>query len=147
MGQAFDDKGQMLGDAFGDTKAEVFQKLNEAHPNAHEIRIKSLSDRIAAKSAEGASTPMPQYQSHKKVWALKIASLSYDKDAAIADGNRETDGSAVITPAEAGYAPFIVNADYVKRHVPKVGGYYVQYEDGYVSYSPAEPFESGYTRI
>ncbi|MCK9988658.1 MAG: hypothetical protein AzoDbin1_05130 [Azoarcus sp.] len=28
-----------------------------------------------------------------------------------------------------------------------VGGYYVVYEDGYKSFSPAIAFESGYTRI
>jgi hypothetical protein len=30
---------------------------------------------------------------------------------------------------------------------PKVGGYYVVYEDGYASYSPAEAFEAGYTEV
>ena len=29
----------------------------------------------------------------------------------------------------------------------KVGGYYVVYEDGYKSFSPAEAFESGYKRV
>lgn len=29
----------------------------------------------------------------------------------------------------------------------KVGGYYVVYEDGYESWSPAEAFEKGYTLI
>lgn len=147
MGQAFDDRGQILGDAFGNTKAEVFEKLNERFPAAAEIRIKSLADRHAALAAANTGTPMPQYQSHKKVWALKIAAITYDKDAAVADGNRESDGSAVITPAEAGYAPFFVNADYVRRHNPQTGGYFVQYEDGYTSFSPASAFESGYTRL
>lgn len=147
MGQAFDDKGAVIGEAFGNTKADVFQKLNAAHPDAHEITIKSLSDRAAAMAAMNTCTPMPQYQSHKKVWALKIAAISYDMDAAIADGNRETDGSAVITPVERGYAPFIVNAEYVRRHQPQVGGYYVQYADGYTSFSPARAFEEGYTRL
>ena len=140
MGQAFDDKGNVLGDAFGNTKSEVFEQLNARFKDAAEIRIRAIQ-------AQGASSPMPQYQSHKKVWALKIAAISYDKDAAVADGNRETDGSAVITPADAGYAPFIVNAEYVQRHKPQAGGYYVQYADGYVSYSPAQAFEDGYTRL
>jgi hypothetical protein len=147
MGQAFDDKGHVLGDAYGDTKRDVFEQLNKAHPEAHEIRIKALSDRAGAIQAQGASTPMPSYRSHKKVWALKIAAVAYDKDAALADGNRETDGSAVLTPAEAPYAPFIVNAEYVRKHNPQAGGYFVQYEDGYKSFSPAEAFESGYTRL
>lgn len=61
--------------------------------------------------------------------------------------NRETDGSAMITPEEEGYAPFKVDFEYMRKHKPQVGGYFVQYEDGYKSFSPAEPFESGYTRI
>ena len=147
MGQAFDGDGGLLGEAFGETKREVFDKLMAAHGDAAEIRIKSVLDREKAIAAQGASTPMPQYKSHKKVWALKIASISYDADAAIADGNRETDGSAVITPKESGFAPFIVTADYVRRHKPEAGGYFVQYEDGYTSFSPAKAFEEGYTRI
>lgn len=146
MGQAFDEQGAILGETFGNTKSEVFQKLNEAHPNAHEIRITSLADRTAAIAAQGCSTPMPRYQSHKKVWALKIARVSLDQDAAQVEG-RYTDGSAVIVPAEVPYAPFVVNAEYVRKHNPQAGGYFVQYEDGYTSFSPAEAFESGYTRL
>lgn len=147
MGQAFDEYGDVLGEAIGATKREVFKKLEAAHPNAHEIRIRSLADRTAAIAAQNTGRPMPKYQSHKKVWALKIKSVSYDKDAAVADGNRETDGSAVITPADEGYAPFIVGAEYVRKHNPLAGGYFVRYEDGYTSFSPAEAFEGGYTRI
>jgi hypothetical protein len=40
-----------------------------------------------------------------------------------------------------------VGVDYVQKHDPKPGGYYVRYEDGYESFSPAAAFESGYTRI
>lgn len=28
-----------------------------------------------------------------------------------------------------------------------IGGYYVKYEDGFESWSPAKPFENGYTRL
>ena len=61
--------------------------------------------------------------------------------------NRETDGSAIITPEEEGYAPFKVNHEYVRKHNPQVGGYYVVYKDGYKSWSPAEVFEKGYTKL
>lgn len=40
MGQAFRD-GQLVGEAIGDTRREVFEKLDQAHPDADEIRIKS----------------------------------------------------------------------------------------------------------
>lgn len=91
-------------------------------------------------------TEMPKYQSHKKVWALKIKGIVFDKDLADETG-RETDGSATITPEENGYGPFKVDQAYVSKHNPKVGGYYVVYDDGYKSWSPAEAFEAGYTLI
>jgi hypothetical protein len=89
------------------------------------------------------ATPMPQYQCHKKVWALKIATLKRDGEGE----DRETDGSAMITPAEKGYAPFRVDADFMFKHKPQAGGYYVVYDDGYKSFSPAKAFEEGYTII
>lgn len=89
---------------------------------------------------------MPKYQSHKKVWALKIKSIVFDSDLAI-ETNRETDGSATITPEEDGYAPFKVNHEYCHKHKPQAGGYYVVYEGGYKSWSPADVFEAGNTLI
>ena len=89
---------------------------------------------------------MPKYRSHKIVHALKIANIELDADKARIE-NRETDGSAIITPEEDGYAPFRVRHGYIHKHSPQVGGYFVQYEDGYTSYSPAKAFEEGYTRI
>ena len=87
---------------------------------------------------------MPRYKCHKKVWALKIQSIAPHNWH---DPQAETDGSAMITPFEEGYAPFRVDRDYMRRHNPKVGGYYVVYKDGYKSFSPADAFEDGYTRI
>ena len=100
-------------------------------------------------SSENASIQreMPKYQSHKKVWALKIKEIVFDSDLAKEDGNRETDGSATITPEEEGYAPFKVDAAYCHKHKPQAGGYYVVYADGYKSWSPADVFEEGNTRI
>lgn len=96
---------------------------------------------------EQAVAEMPRYQSHKKVWALKIKEIVFDSDLAKEDGNRETDGSATITPEETGYAPFKADADYVNKHKPEAGGYFVVYDDGYKSWSPAEAFENGYTKL
>lgn len=92
------------------------------------------------------SGEMPRYKSHKEVHALKIESIFFDIDKANLEG-RETDGSATITPADEGFAPFKVERDYVNKHDPKAGGYYVVYADGYKSWSPAEAFEDGYTRV
>lgn len=46
MGQAYDEDGNLLGEAEGKTKKEVFDKLQAAHANAAEIRIKSLMKQI-----------------------------------------------------------------------------------------------------
>jgi hypothetical protein len=83
---------------------------------------------------------MPRYKCHKQVHALKIKEIK-----------REPSGSATVThtivPADVGYAPFDVPLEYIGRHSPAAGGYYVVYDDGYVSYSPAKAFEEGYTRV
>lgn len=81
---------------------------------------------------------MPRYRCHKVVHALKIR--------AITSAGLTTPG-VTIHPEEQGFAPFIVDQQFVVKHAPKVGGYYVVYEDGYKSWSPAEAFEAGYTRI
>ena len=89
---------------------------------------------------------MPRYKCHKEVWALKIKAIEFDSDKA-REEQRETDGSATITPAEDGYAPFKVDANYVHKHKPEAGGYYVVYADGYKSFSPAKAFEDGYSPV
>lgn len=79
---------------------------------------------------------MPKYKSHKEVWALKIKMFGVAPD-----------GSGLITPEDEGYAAFEVSKEYLEKHKPARGGYYVVYSDGYKSFSPAEAFEDGYTRI
>ena len=48
---------------------------------------------------------------------------------------------------ESGYGPFHIEQSYPEKHMPEVGGYYVVHKDGYKSFSPANAFEEGYTRI
>ncbi len=141
MGQAFDRNGQLLGEAFGATKSEVLEKLLAAHGDkAEEIRIRTIRE------DSGASVEMPCYKCHKEVHALKIKAVTHNSVLAQLSGN-ESDGSALITPEEDGYSEFRVDADYVRKHKPVAGGYFVVYDDGYTSFSPAEAFENGYTRI
>ena len=87
------------------------------------------------------SAEMPRYRSHKTVWALKIKRL-YDPSGP----NQETDGGLMFEPEEPGYGDVRLDPEYVRKHQPKEGGYYVVYEDGYKSWSPAEAFVSGYSR-
>lgn len=83
------------------------------------------------------SAEMPKYKCHKEVWALKIAKI--DNDCRV--------GGAMITPADEGFSKFHVDKEFMDKHKPEVGGYYVVYADGYKSYSPAKAFEEGYARI
>ncbi len=92
------------------------------------------------------SKEMPIYICHKKVHALKISIVQLDSDIA-REQNRETTGGAIIHPEDEGYAAFNVDADYVNKHKPEAGGYYVVYKGGYKSFSPAEAFEDGYKAV
>ena len=83
-----------------------------------------------------ASREMPKYECHKKVWALKIADIT--------EPTNNIGTARTIIPADKGYGPFVVDGEYMSKHNPVIGGYYVVYEDGYKSFSPAAPFESGY---
>lgn len=79
---------------------------------------------------------MPKYRSHKEVHAVQIQDIFYADD-----------GGAVMVPVDEGYGPVRVEPEYVRKHDPEPDGYYVQYADGYESWSPREAFEQGYTRI
>lgn len=82
---------------------------------------------------EHAMREMPRYVSHKTVWALKIAAIDVE--------------TLTITPADEGYAPFVVDREYVERHRPQAGGYFVVYADGYQSFSPMKAFTEGYELV
>lgn len=85
---------------------------------------------------------MPRYKSHKEVWALKIEKIIPDNDQV---KQMPAEGIGATLVFEDGGSER-VNGAYLKKHNPQEGGYYVVYEDGYKSWSPAEAFESGYTR-
>jgi hypothetical protein len=114
------------------------QKLHEALNQLH-------ADKTPTRTFE-AAIEMPKYQSHKKVWALKIQFILMDAELAKID-NRETDGSALLTFDDSRYVPKRVDAEYMHKHKPQAGGYFVVYEDGYLSWSPAQAFEEGYTLV
>ena len=86
------------------------------------------------KVMEEAEREMPVYKCHKEVWALKIASIE-----------ERPSGVFMMTTAEKGFAEFYVDKEYMDKHKPHAGGYYVVYKDGYKSFSPAEAFEDGYS--
>lgn len=85
---------------------------------------------------------MQQWKSHKVVQAAKILSVVANPSQPGAifhlQGEKET---AALPP------------EWLQKHQPGAGiqsfsgGYYVRYADGYASWSPAEAFEEGYTRV
>ena len=105
--------------------------------NIEDVYEEILSAREAREEISMSTREMPKYKCHKEVWALKIENIK----------QIDSDGNAVITPTDKGFAPFVVRCEYMAKHKPEVGGYYVVYEDGYKSFSPAGVFESGYTRL
>lgn len=88
------------------------------------------------------SSDLPKYLCHKTVQALKIRSVEPGTEPTLIPG-----GSWILTPEEPGHAALEVSHDWVLKNKPQAGGYFVLYEDGYTSYSPASAFESGYAKI
>lgn len=80
---------------------------------------------------------LPSYRCHKEVKAARITEI---KNAA-GDGD---DVDLVL-----GDIGLTLRKDYlwVEKFCPMVGGYLVEYNDGYQSFSPASAFEDGYTLI
>lgn len=81
----------------------------------------------------------PRFRCHKEVRAVKIAEVR--------PGRADFTGPGATLIAEENGMPIAVSDEWVNKHDPEAGGYFVIYEDGYQSYSPAQAFESGYTRI
>ena len=79
---------------------------------------------------------MPAYLCHKRVHALKIREVI-----------RQNDGSCVLAFEDSLFFPRHMARDWMIKNNPKGGGYLVRYADGYESWSPAGPFEDGYTRV
>lgn len=84
---------------------------------------------------------LPRYRCHKEVFALKITGVRQapaDQERIHAQGDWYLD-------VEDPFAPVCVGHEFIEKHNPQPGGYYVVYQDGYASFSPAYAFESGYT--
>lgn len=75
---------------------------------------------------------MQKFKCHKEVKAAKIRGIDFY--SASRTGRLLLGGTSVE-----------VNESFLDKHKPEVGGYFVEYGDGYQSYSPAAAFESGYT--
>ena len=90
---------------------------------------------------------LPEYRCHKIIGALKIKSIITADEINRNGRTVPFISGAEITPEEQGYPKFVVSQEYLDKHFPKVGGYYVLYKDGYESWSPADALISGYTKM
>lgn len=75
---------------------------------------------------------LPLYRCHKLVRAARIERW-------------EQDGFGVTRLFLSTGDHLRVEAGWIESRKAQAGGYFVQYEDGYQSYSPAAAFEAGYT--
>jgi hypothetical protein len=87
------------------------------------------------------SAELPKWKCHKEVKADRIVKITPGWHAA---------------PTHAEYGDrwvlacgleVLATRDLTARGTPQVGDYFVQYDDGYQSWSPAKAFEEGYTRL
>lgn len=98
------------------------------------------------------SQSLPLYQCHKQVRAVKIKEVlkhahpDPKADDAAFESSPAFQGAHLI-PIDERLLPIAVDEDWYRKHSPQSGGYYVVYEDGYTSYSPAAAFESGYSPV
>lgn len=79
---------------------------------------------------------LTRYTCHKQVDAAKIKNITSERRP----------GGRVYATFEDG-STYDLTAAYVMKHKPEVDGYFVRYDDGYESFSPAKAFENGYTRL
>lgn len=94
-----------------------------------------IADLQAAENS-APQTPMPGFISHKRVWALKIAKVHIDED-----------GQGIALQFEGSHFALRAFTSSQLKHkpIPEAGMYFVQYEGGYFSFSPADAFEKGYS--
>lgn len=73
---------------------------------------------------------LEKYKCHKVVEAAQIVGISLMGELAFGKDN-------FVQPTR----------EWLDKNKPEVGGYYVVYQDGYASYSPAKAFEEGYSKF
>ena len=105
------------------------------------IHVWSLVRGACSKTIEQppAAAMMPRWKCHKEVFAVKIVDILPHDGA--------TDASFAATLVGDDGKHYYCTSEYMGKHKPQEGGYLVEYDDGYRSWSPCKAFEEGYTRI
>lgn len=92
-------------------------------------------------SERAAAAKLPRWRSHKQVWADRIVESRIHTHGGL--------DRIDIWTLEGGGTVQVFGS--LRSRVPTdrspVGGYYVLYDDGYESWSPASAFEDGYRRV
>ncbi len=78
---------------------------------------------------------LPLYQCHKRVKAAQIKGVT--------EGPR----AGLLTFTDFEIEPVTVTLEFLAKHKPQPGWYFIVYEDGYQSASPAAAFEGGYHAV
>lgn len=91
---------------------------------------------LQSEQERAPQTPMPSYISHKRVWALKIAKVHVDEDG---------QGIALSFENPRFALRAFTTSQLEHKPIPEAGMYFIQYEGGYFSFSPAEVFDKGYS--
>lgn len=81
---------------------------------------------------DGPAVELPQYRCHKIVRAARITGFRPNG----------TDAPDLLLGEIGGIVSLL--PEWHEKHRPQIGGFFVRYEDGYTSFSPATAFEEGY---
>lgn len=103
----------------------------------------------APESAAGdpvANAVLPRWRCHKEVVADKIVDIRTLPPRVAEEEEANPKDTRIRWQLACGWI-VIVSSDLIARGSPNVGDYFVQYLDGYKSWSPAKAFEEGYTRV
>lgn len=126
-----------LGQAGAQPTTDAGSDAGDGGPDSGLDPETSPADEVAEEAPAPVlgSANLTTFVCHKTVQAFKI-----HQQVALANGN-------VKLIDETGELEVVVDGAYVDKHKPQAGGYFVQYHDGYRSWSPAEAFEDGYTAV
>jgi len=87
---------------------------------------------------------LPEWKCHKIVKAARIEKI--EVPPSVHDPAAQCGPLLVLHDEQVGYWVLDMGEKWMQKFEPQAGGYFVVYEDGYASFSPAKAFEEGYTR-
>lgn len=132
-----------------------------------EMALKVLDERTQRRTEQGTEGThvedvkeepvlprLSKYRSHKEVRAARIETVASESLSGAALSQAEppflvllSDPAFTGPPDDTPMVRVDVTSEWMEKHSPQVGGYFVVYEDGYTSYSPAKAFVEGYALI